>query len=115
MNVRMCRPGCEVTEHQAGHGAGPDTIPLWSQRLAEAEWLLGAETAARLEHHQQHAACWMEMELLQQQLKASQEKVTVIQLVTGWLLSGPCDVGIFQLGAVLDTFPRQKRVSSSFL
>ncbi|XP_057252902.1 ninein-like protein isoform X1 [Pezoporus wallicus] len=30
---------------------------------------------ARLEHHQQHAACWMEMELLQQQLKASQEKL----------------------------------------
>ncbi|KAM6139355.1 uncharacterized protein FYN12_001999 [Phoenicopterus ruber ruber] len=33
--------------------------------------------AERLKHHQQHAACWMETELLQQQLKASQEK-------TGW-------------------------------
>ncbi|XP_065538220.1 ninein-like protein isoform X5 [Lathamus discolor] len=75
LNVRMCRLGHEVTEHQAGHDAGPDTIPLWSQRLAEAEWLRGAETAARLEHHQQHAACCMEMELLQQQLKASQEKL----------------------------------------
>ncbi|XP_033916530.1 ninein-like protein isoform X2 [Melopsittacus undulatus] len=75
LNVRMCRLGSEVTKHQAGHGAGPDTIPLWSQRLAEAEWLRGAETAARLEHHQQHAACWMEMELLQQQLRASQEKL----------------------------------------
>lgn len=110
----MCQLGREVTEDQAGHDAGPDTIPLWSQRLAEAERLRGAETAARLEHHQQHAECWMKMELLQQQLKVSQEKVSVIQLVTGWLLSGPCDVGIAQLGAVLDTFPRQKRVSSSF-
>ncbi|XP_061317393.1 ninein-like protein isoform X2 [Pezoporus flaviventris] len=76
LNVRMCRLGCEVTEHQAGHGVQcPDTIPLWSQRLAEAERLRDAEMAARLEHHQQHAACWMEMELLQQQLKASQEKL----------------------------------------
>ncbi|XP_061206328.1 ninein-like protein [Neopsephotus bourkii] len=74
-NVRMCQLGREVTEHQAGRRAGPDTIPLWSQRLAEAERLRGAEMAARLEHHQQHAACWMEMELLQQQLKASQEKL----------------------------------------
>ncbi|KAM4680554.1 uncharacterized protein AAGF69_001645 isoform 1-T5 [Amazona ochrocephala] len=75
LNVRMCQQGYEVAEHQAGHGAGSDTIPLWSQRLAEAEWLQGAQMAARLEHHQQHAACWMEMELLQQQLKASQEKL----------------------------------------
>ncbi|XP_062470338.1 ninein-like protein isoform X2 [Pezoporus occidentalis] len=76
LNVRMCRLGCEVTEHQAGHGVQcPDTSPLWSQRLAEAERLRDAEMAARLEHHQQHAACWMEMELLQQQLKASQEKL----------------------------------------
>ncbi|XP_065538217.1 ninein-like protein isoform X2 [Lathamus discolor] len=79
LNVRMCRLGHEVTEHQAGHDAGPDTIPLWSQRLAEAEWLRGAETAARLEHHQQHAACCMEMELLQQQLKASQEKLQLVK------------------------------------
>ncbi|KAM9562016.1 ninein-like protein isoform 1-T1 [Guaruba guarouba] len=75
LNIRMRQLGSEVTEHQVGHGAGSDTIPLWSQRLAEAEWLQGAQTAARLEHHQQHSACWMEMELLQQQLKASQEKV----------------------------------------
>ena len=33
----------------------------------------------------------------------------------GRLLSGPCDVGIALLGAVLDTFPRQKRLSSSSL
>ncbi|KAM9019365.1 ninein-like protein isoform 2-T3 [Ara ararauna] len=75
LNVRMRQLGSEVTEHQVGHGAGSDTIPLWSQRLAEAEWLRGAQTAARLEHHQQHSACWMEIELLQQQLKASQEKL----------------------------------------
>lgn len=76
----MCQLGHELTEHKAG----PGTVQLRSQRLAEAEWLRGAEAATRLEHHQQHAACWMEMELLRQQLKASQEKVGVIPLVAGW-------------------------------
>ncbi|XP_050171906.1 ninein-like protein isoform X5 [Myiozetetes cayanensis] len=67
--------GCELTGHKAGHSGGPGSVQLQSQRLAEAEWTRGTEEAARLEHHQKHAACWMEMELLQQQLKASQEKV----------------------------------------
>ncbi|KAM6433152.1 ninein-like protein isoform 2-T2 [Rhynochetos jubatus] len=67
--------GCEPTEHKAGHGAGPGTVQLPSQSLAEAEWLRGAEAAARLEQHQQHTSCWMETELLRQQLKASQEKL----------------------------------------
>ncbi|XP_009331988.1 PREDICTED: ninein-like protein [Pygoscelis adeliae] len=75
LNVKMRQLGRELTEHKAGHCAGPGTVQLRSQRLAEAEWLRGAEAATRLEHHQQHAACWMEMELLRQQLKASQEKL----------------------------------------
>ncbi|KAM6271948.1 ninein-like protein isoform 4-T11 [Spheniscus humboldti] len=76
LNVKMCQLGRELTEDKAGHCAGPGTVQLRSQRLAEAEWLRGAEAATRLEHHQQHAACWMEMELLRQQLKASQEKLS---------------------------------------
>ncbi|XP_075269533.1 ninein-like protein isoform X2 [Opisthocomus hoazin] len=76
LNVKVCQLGHDLTEHKAGHGAGSGTVQLRSQGLAEAEWLRGAETAVRLEHHQQHAACWMETELLRQQLKASQEKLS---------------------------------------
>ncbi|XP_074903044.1 ninein-like protein isoform X4 [Buteo buteo] len=75
LNVKMRQLGCELTEHKASHGAGRGTVQLQGQRLVEAEWLRGAEMAARLEHHQQHAACWMETELLQEQLRASQEKL----------------------------------------
>ncbi|XP_049673777.1 ninein-like protein isoform X6 [Accipiter gentilis] len=75
LNVKMHQLGCELAERKASHGAGPGTVQLQSQRLAEAEQLRGAEMAARLQHHQQHAACWMETELLQQQLRASQEKL----------------------------------------
>ncbi|XP_055667137.1 ninein-like protein isoform X5 [Falco peregrinus] len=75
LNVRMHQLGGKFTEHKAGHSAGPATVHLRSQRLVEAEWLQGAEMAARLEHHQQHAACRMETELLQQQLRASQGKL----------------------------------------
>ncbi|KAL2305768.1 hypothetical protein Nmel_003657 [Mimus melanotis] len=74
LDVKMHQLGCEPPEHKAGHSDGPGTAQLQSQRLLEAEWLRGTEIAARLEHHQRHAACWMEMELLQQQLQASQEK-----------------------------------------
>ncbi|XP_069709031.1 ninein-like protein isoform X2 [Phaenicophaeus curvirostris] len=72
LNVKM---DCELTEHKAGHSAGCDTVQLQNQKLVEVEWRQGAEAAARLEYHQQHAACWMEMELLKQQLKALQEKL----------------------------------------
>ncbi|PKK21329.1 ninein-like [Columba livia] len=72
LDVKLSR---ELAEHKAGHCTGPGTVWLRSQRLAEAEQLRGTEIAARLEHHQQHAACWMEMEMLQQQLKASQKKL----------------------------------------
>ncbi|XP_040453362.1 ninein-like protein isoform X5 [Falco naumanni] len=74
-NVRMHQLGGKFTEHKAGHSAGPATVHLRSQGLVEAEGLQGAEMAARLEHHQQHAACRMETELLQQQLRASQGKL----------------------------------------
>ncbi|XP_064302643.1 ninein-like protein isoform X6 [Phalacrocorax carbo] len=75
LNVKMRQLGHELTEHKAGHGAGPGTVQLQSQRLVEAERLQGADMATRLEHRQQHAACWMETELLRQQLKASEEKL----------------------------------------
>ncbi|XP_074944579.1 ninein-like protein isoform X4 [Phalacrocorax aristotelis] len=75
LNVKMCQLGHELTEHKAGHGAGSGTVQLQSQRLVEAERLQGADMATRLEHRQQHAACWMETELLRQQLKASEEKL----------------------------------------
>lgn len=105
-DVKRHQLGCEPPEHKAGHRDGPGTAQLQGQRLLEAEWLRGAEVAARLEHHQRHAACWMEMELLQQQLQASQEKVGVLSF-GGRLLSGLCDIGIALLGAVLDTLPSE--------
>ncbi|XP_027520473.1 ninein-like protein isoform X2 [Corapipo altera] len=74
-NVKVHQLGCELAGHKAGYSAGPGSAQLQSQRLAEAKWPQGAEVAARLEHHQKHAACWTEVELLQQQLKASQEKL----------------------------------------
>ncbi|XP_039574971.1 ninein-like protein isoform X4 [Passer montanus] len=74
-DVKRPQLGCEPPGHKAGHSDGPGTAQLQSQSLLEAEWLRGAEITARLEHHQRHAACWMEMELLQQQLQASQEKL----------------------------------------
>ncbi|XP_040407774.1 ninein-like protein [Cygnus olor] len=75
LNTKLCQLSRELPEHEASHGAGPATTQLQSQRLVEAEQLQGAEMAARPEHHRQHATCWMEMELLWQQLKASQEKL----------------------------------------
>ncbi|XP_074006915.1 ninein-like protein isoform X1 [Numenius arquata] len=75
LNVKMCQLGHELSEYKASHGAGRGTSQWQSQKLAETEWPQGAEAAVRLEHHQQHAACWMEMELLQQQLKTLQEKL----------------------------------------
>ncbi|XP_051469932.1 ninein-like protein isoform X4 [Apus apus] len=75
LNVKMHQLGCELNEHTGSHGTGCGTVQLQSQRLMEAEWPRGAETATRLEHHQHHAAHWMETELLRQQLKASQDKL----------------------------------------
>uniref|UniRef100_A0A8B9CGJ4 Ninein like n=1 Tax=Anser brachyrhynchus TaxID=132585 RepID=A0A8B9CGJ4_9AVES len=75
LNTKLCQLSRELPEHEASHSAGPATTQLQSQRLVEAEQLQGAEMAARPEHHRQHATCWTEMELLWQQLKASQEKL----------------------------------------
>ncbi|KAM7061882.1 ninein-like protein isoform 3-T5 [Acridotheres tristis] len=77
LDAKMHQLGCEPPEYKAGHSDGLGTAQLQSQRLLEAVWLRGAEIAARLDHHQRHAACSMEMELLQQQLQASQEKAQV--------------------------------------
>ncbi|XP_064002346.1 ninein-like protein isoform X2 [Pogoniulus pusillus] len=73
LNIRMCQLGSEA----AGHGAAthPATAQLQSQKPAELEWLQRAEMATKLEQHQQHAACWMEVQLLRQQLRASEEKL----------------------------------------
>lgn len=102
--VQRHQLGCEPPEHKAGH------------RLLEPEWPRGAEIAARLEHHQRHAACWLEMELLQQQLQASQEKVGVLVLVAGCsvvsvMLGLPC------LGLCWTPSPekKKKKLSSSSL
>lgn len=84
LNTKLCQLSRELPEHEASHSAGPATTQLQSQRLVEAEQLQGAEMAARPEHHRQHATCWTEMELLWQQLKASQEKVGAARSVTGW-------------------------------
>ncbi|XP_067148921.1 ninein-like protein isoform X3 [Apteryx mantelli] len=70
LNAHMCQPGCELCDHEASHGTGRGPVRQRSQRLR------GVETATRLEQesHQQQAAYRMEMELLRQQLRASQEK-----------------------------------------
>ncbi|KAM7061881.1 ninein-like protein isoform 2-T4 [Acridotheres tristis] len=81
LDAKMHQLGCEPPEYKAGHSDGLGTAQLQSQRLLEAVWLRGAEIAARLDHHQRHAACSMEMELLQQQLQASQEKEEHEQLL----------------------------------
>ncbi|XP_067148922.1 ninein-like protein isoform X4 [Apteryx mantelli] len=71
LNAHMCQPGCELCDHEASHGTGRGPVRQRSQRLR------GVETATRLEQesHQQQAAYRMEMELLRQQLRASQEKL----------------------------------------
>ncbi|KAI6071556.1 Ninein-like protein isoform X3 [Aix galericulata] len=75
LNTKLCQLSHELPKHEAGHSTGPATAQLQSQRLVEAEQLQGAEMAARPEQHGQHATCWTEMEMLWQQLRASQEKL----------------------------------------
>ncbi|KAM6280766.1 ninein-like protein isoform 3-T4 [Porphyrio hochstetteri] len=75
LRVKTPQLGCELSEHKDGCGAGHGPVLLRSQQLAGSEWPPRTGTAARLEHHQQHVACWMEIELLQQHLKASQEQL----------------------------------------
>ncbi|XP_064366166.1 ninein-like protein isoform X2 [Dromaius novaehollandiae] len=70
LNAEMCQPGCELCDHEASQGTSRGPLQQRSRRLP------GVERAARLEqeHRQQQAACRTEMELLRQQLRASQEK-----------------------------------------
>ncbi|XP_068531614.1 ninein-like protein isoform X2 [Anas acuta] len=75
LNTKLCQLSRELPEHEASRSISPATAQLQSQRLVEAEELQGAEMAARTEHHGQHATCWTELELLWQQLRASQEKL----------------------------------------
>nr|XP_038032188.1 ninein-like protein isoform X2 [Anas platyrhynchos] len=75
LNTKLCQLSHELPEHEASRSISPATARLQSQRLVEAEELQGAEMAARPEHHGQHAMCWTELELLWQQLRASQEKL----------------------------------------
>lgn len=78
LNTKLCQLSHELPKHEASHSTGPATAQLQSQGLVEAEQLQGAEMAARPEHHGQHATCWTEMEMLWQQLRASQEKVGAV-------------------------------------
>lgn len=78
LNTKLCQLSRELPEHEASRSISPATARLQSQRLVEAEELQGAEMAARPEHHGQHAMCWTELELLWQQLRASQEKVGAV-------------------------------------
>ncbi|KAM6407357.1 ninein-like protein [Pluvialis apricaria] len=62
-------------EHVSELGREKEELAEIAQLTASSERLRGAEAAVRLEHPQQHAACWMEVELLRQQLKTLQEKL----------------------------------------
>ncbi|XP_035178816.1 ninein-like protein isoform X3 [Oxyura jamaicensis] len=75
LNTKLSQLSRELPKQEASRSAGPATTQLQSQRLVEAEQLQGAQMAVRPEHHGQHAMCWTEMELLRQQLRASQEKL----------------------------------------
>ncbi|XP_065587480.1 ninein-like protein [Cyrtonyx montezumae] len=75
VNVKEGQLAHELLEHEDDHSTSTGSIQLQNQRLKEAEQLQGVEMATRLEHWQQHAACWSEMELLRQQLEASQEEL----------------------------------------
>lgn len=72
----------ELPEHEAGRSTSTGSIELQNQGLLEAEQLQGVEMAVRLKHCQQHAACWSEIELLRQQLEASEEEVGAVWSAT---------------------------------
>ncbi|XP_015712515.1 ninein-like protein isoform X2 [Coturnix japonica] len=74
-NIEVNQLSREHLDHEAGCSASTGPIQLQNQKLVEAEQLQGVEMAMRLEHCQQHATCWSEMELLRQQLVASQEEL----------------------------------------
>ncbi|OXB68352.1 hypothetical protein ASZ78_015292 [Callipepla squamata] len=75
VNIKEGQLAHELLEHEDSHITSARSMQLQNQRLKEAEQLQGVEMATRLEYCQQHAACWSEMELLRQQLEASQEEL----------------------------------------
>ncbi|OXB80851.1 UNVERIFIED_CONTAM: hypothetical protein H355_003762 [Colinus virginianus] len=75
VNIKEGQLAHELLEHEDSHITSARSMQLQNQRLKEAEQLQGEEMAVRLEYCQQHAACWSEMELLRQQLEASQEEL----------------------------------------
>ncbi|XP_040524012.1 ninein-like protein isoform X4 [Gallus gallus] len=74
-NTKVSQLSRELPEHEAGRSTSTGSIQLQNQGLLEAEQLQGVEMAVRLKHCQQHAACWSEIELLRQQLEASEEEL----------------------------------------
>ncbi|XP_040554159.1 ninein-like protein isoform X8 [Gallus gallus] len=74
-NTKVSQLSRELPEHEAGRSTSTGSIELQNQGLLEAEQLQGVEMAVRLKHCQQHAACWSEIELLRQQLEASEEEL----------------------------------------
>ncbi|XP_048790719.1 ninein-like protein isoform X4 [Lagopus muta] len=74
-NIKVSKLSHKILEHEVGHSASTGSTQLQNQRLMEVKQLQGVEMAMRPEHCQQHAACWSEMELLREQLEASQEEL----------------------------------------
>ncbi|XP_062427439.1 ninein-like protein isoform X2 [Rhea pennata] len=70
LNVQMCQPGSQLCDHKDGQGTSCGPVQQWSQRPQGVEMATGPVQ----EHCQQQAERWMEMDLLRQQLRASQEK-----------------------------------------
>ncbi|XP_042739182.1 ninein-like protein isoform X2 [Lagopus leucura] len=74
-NIKVSKLSHKILEHDIGRSASTGSTQLQNQRLMEVKQLQGVEMAMRPEHCQQHAACRSEMELLWQQLEASQEEL----------------------------------------
>ncbi|XP_042682823.1 ninein-like protein isoform X3 [Centrocercus urophasianus] len=74
-NIKVSKLSHKLLEYEVGCSASTGSTQLQNQGLMEVKQLQGVEMAMRLEHCQQHAACQSEMELLRQQLEASQEEL----------------------------------------
>ncbi|XP_052532153.1 ninein-like protein isoform X2 [Tympanuchus pallidicinctus] len=74
-NIKVSKLSHKILEHEVGCSASTGSTQLQNQRFMEVKQLQGVEMAMRPEHCQQHAACRSEMELLWQQLEASQEEL----------------------------------------
>lgn len=81
-NIKVSKLSHKILEHEVGCSASTGSTQLQNQRLMAVKQLQGVEMAVRPEHCQQHAACRSEMELLRQQLEASQEEVGAVWSLT---------------------------------